>query len=152
WAVSAGGPLTDAGLAIAADDTGNVYVAGYTTGTTDFNAFSHPIHLPGLGGQDAFVAKFAAGSGQCVWAENLGGQYTDAATALAVDHNGHVFVTGSFNANGVGQGTSPAYFGQVVLPNAPLSLYGNAFVARLDAGTGAVQWVTEADSVFAVGS
>jgi hypothetical protein len=151
WAVSAGGPLADAGLSVATDDAGNVYVAGYTNGA-DFNAFSHPIHLAGLGGQDGFVARFAKGTGKCDWVVPLGGQYTDAATALAVDHNGHVFVTGFFNGDGVGQGTSAAYFGQVVLPSAPLSLYGNAFVARLDADTGTVQWVTQADSAFAVGS
>jgi hypothetical protein len=150
-AVSAGGPLADAGLSVATDDAGNVYVAGYTTGPSAFNAFSNPIQLPGLGGQDGFVARFAKGTGKCDWLVPLGGQYTDAATAVAVDHNGHVFVTGFFNGNGVGQGTSPAYFGQVVLPNAPLSLYGNTFVARLDADNGTVQWVTEADSAFAAG-
>ena len=137
FAVSAGGLGADAGLAVATDRAGDVYVAGYISASgATFDAITHGIHLTSSGGQDGFVAKFAKTTGQCLWAESLGGQYDDKATALAVDARGDVYVTGYINSTAslppgtVPPATSPISIGgQVVLPNAATVVGGNAYVA-----------------------
>ena len=72
--------------AVAADNTGNVYVAGYTYGSVDGN--------PGAGGQDAFVIK-VDGGGNVLWARQLGTPATDYATGVSVDFGGNVYVAGT---------------------------------------------------------
>jgi hypothetical protein len=149
FAVGAGGLGADAGLAVATDRAGDVYVAGFISASgANFDAITHEIRLTSSGGQDGFVAKFAKNSGQCLWAESLGGQYDDQATALAVDARGDVYVTGFINRTAqLGTPNSPIEInGQVVLPNAATAYFGNSFVAKLNASDGGVQWVKELDS------
>jgi hypothetical protein len=151
FAQRAGGVGNDVGLAVATDDDGNVYVAGKIQGEVDVSGLNHALHLSGFGEDDAFVASWTP-DGDIRWAKHLGGPYNDQASAIAVDHHGHVYVTGSFNGDGsIYTMPSPATFDQIVLPDAQTSYFGNGFVARMDAATGSVVWVTEADSYAGAG-
>ena len=77
------------GLGVAVDSSGNVYVAGSTTGGLDSNTLT--------GGQDLFVTMYNS-SGSKVRTKQLGvsGAYADA-MGVAVDSNGNVYVAGSTN-------------------------------------------------------
>lgn len=74
----------DAALALAVDASGNVFVAGRTNGAVA-DGLTHG------GGSDAYLMKLDAG-GALVWSKQFGGAGDDAATALAVDDAGNVFV------------------------------------------------------------
>ena len=102
WATFLGGSSTryadDYGTAIATDPQGNIYVTG-STGSHDFSVTSGaPQHRkPGSGFESAFVAAYDRG-GRVRWATYLGGSGDDYATAIATDHLGNVYVTGSTNS------------------------------------------------------
>lgn len=136
--LSASGVGSDAGPSeardVAADAAGNSYVAGYFSGTADFDPGPGTYPLTARGGTDAYVAKYAP-DGSLVWARRMGGDvvtssavYDDWARAVAVDGNGNVYVAGQFNGTGD--------FGGVALTAAGGR---DAFVARLDPN-GQVLW------------
>ena len=111
-----GGFQTAAATAVDAD--GNVYVAGDTDGT-----------LPGqtsAGDSDAFVRKYSA-DGALLWTRQFGTSRSDTARGVAVSAQG-VFVVGD---------TSGVFTGQSGAGSS------DAFLARLDAATGAVQGITQ---------
>jgi hypothetical protein len=87
-----GGSEDDSGRGIAADGSGNAYVAGYTS-STDFptaNALQ-----PEYGGvYDAFVTKLDAAGSALVYSTYLGGSSDDFGNGIAVDASGHAYVTG----------------------------------------------------------
>ncbi len=116
----------DSGAAIAVGVGGDVYVAGLTTGT-NFPVTAAAYKKVAMGQGDAFVTHLDA-SGKVLYSTYLGGSGTDAATGIAVDTSGNVYVTGStasfdFPVSGP---ASQSYHGG----------YGDAFLAKLNpAGT-----------------
>lgn len=81
--------------ASATDASGNVYVAGtYYNSAATFGT----ITLPCEGLQDAFIAKWSPATGQFIWAQRMGGNDGDFATALAVSGT-TVYVTGVSNSS-----------------------------------------------------
>jgi len=87
-----GGSLSDYGTGIAVDDSGNVYVSGYTY-SSDFptqNALQSSLG----GGSDVFVTEFMPGSSALLFSTYLGGSSIDRALAMIVDSNGNIFLTG----------------------------------------------------------
>jgi hypothetical protein len=111
----------DFGHAVAADDSGNVYVAGWSEATwgTPIRAYA--------GDRDAFVAKLSA-SGERMWHTFLGCSSWDEARSVAVSGDGNVYVTG----------TSDASWGT------PISAHAggrDAFAAKLSSD-GLLQWHT----------
>ncbi len=87
-----GGASTDDALAVAFDPAGNLYLAGSVMGEVDFGG--GPLGVA-AGSSDAFVVSLTA-AGAYRWGKRIGGASIDAASGLAVDANGHVYVTGSF--------------------------------------------------------
>src|SRR5262249_9242712 len=97
-----GGSGNDSGNAVAADNSGNVYVAGDTgslgTGTGPFptvpnNAYQHHNN----GAMNAFVAKFnttLSGAPSLVYNTFLRGSTADQALGIAIDNAGDAYVTG----------------------------------------------------------
>ncbi len=86
-----GGSGNDQPTGIAVDDTGSVYVAGYTD-STDF-----PLAMLGslpTGADHVFVAKLDSTGSNLVYADYLGGNAQDYGYALTLDSANEVYVTG----------------------------------------------------------
>ncbi|MDH3892262.1 MAG: SBBP repeat-containing protein [candidate division Zixibacteria bacterium] len=86
-----GGSADDTCWAIAVDNSGMAVVTGGTY-SSDF-----PIETPyqiNQGDQDAFVTKLNSTGDGLIFSTYLGGGSVDRARAIAVDANGHAFVTG----------------------------------------------------------
>jgi hypothetical protein len=86
-----GGKEWDEATGVATDAAGNAFVTGFTR--------SRNFPVAGAGRPrgaivDAFVTKVSASRGRIVWSTELGGVDMDAATAIAVDGAGNVYVTG----------------------------------------------------------
>ncbi|MDI1478385.1 SBBP repeat-containing protein [Polyangium sp. y55x31] len=89
WSKSFGGPNTQLGRGIAADDEGNVFIAGTIWGSADFGGGP----LTSAGWEDMFVAKLDK-DGKHLWSRTFGDQETQEAWDLATDSEGNVVVTG----------------------------------------------------------
>lgn len=85
-----GGSETDEAVAVAMAGDGGVVITGNTT-SPDLPAPNATELFGGV--EDVFVAKFDA-TGQLEFATYLGGDGANFATSMAVDHSGHVVVTG----------------------------------------------------------
>ena len=123
WNTFLGGAQWDDGYAVAADATGNIYVAGMSRGS-----WGTPLS-PYKGQEDAFVAKLNS-SGVLQWNTFLGSATgEDEAYAIAVDDNGYVVVTGA----------STDSWGRPIAAHSEDS--HDVFVARLNP-SGALLWNT----------
>ncbi|MBK8192109.1 MAG: T9SS type A sorting domain-containing protein [Lewinellaceae bacterium] len=82
------------------DASGNVYTAGYYSGTVDFNPGNGIFNLTSAGGinNDIFILKLDA-LGNFVWAKSMGGTTHDEAYSIALDASGNVYSTGYFGAS-----------------------------------------------------
>lgn len=101
WGHAFGGNTTNQGdnieqcFAVAVDANDNVAIAG---------VFSSPVMriqadtLIKMGLMDAFVAKFNS-SGNVLWAKNFGGSFVDDAQDCKFDHEGNLYVTGTFTSS-----------------------------------------------------
>ena len=99
WATYYGGDTADSGSDICTDDSGNLYVTGYTWST------NFPIQiLPGAYNQttyggggyydgDAFILKFNS-SGARLWATYYGGINFDYGNSICTDNSNNFYVTG----------------------------------------------------------
>ena len=96
WAFNLGSGNICNGTALAVDNSGNVYAAGFFDGTIDFDPGGGTSNLTAIGGDDAYVAKYNS-AGQYQWAFNLGNTGDDAVTSLAVTKTGDLFVSGYFS-------------------------------------------------------
>jgi uncharacterized protein (DUF2249 family) len=95
WARRIGGALADYGLGLAVAADGSVCVTGTFQATVDFDPGSGVYNLSSAGDRDAFVAKYSS-SGVLTWACRLGGYSGDGAYDIALDVDGSVYTTGSF--------------------------------------------------------
>ncbi len=86
-----GGSASDKGNAIAADSSGNAYIAGLTT-STNF-PIGGSFQAVNAGGRDAFVTKLNA-AGALVYSTYLGGAGFDQANSIAIDGSGNAYVAG----------------------------------------------------------
>ena len=149
WVRSGGsfGPSgTDLLQSIAADAAGNVVVGGY------FNSAA-PVFgsttLTNRSGNDQFgyqradgvVAGLDAATGAWRWAVPVSGPGSDYCNGVALDGGGEAYVTGAF--------VGPTTFGTRTL-TAPAAY--EAYVARLNAATGAWRWVATAGGRGAKGA
>ena len=130
-----GGALDDRGTGVAIDSSGNAYVTGWT-GSFDFPVVVGPDlgFNSGTQGTDAFVAKVNASGTSLIYCGFIGGGWDDAATGIAVDGSGNAYVCGWTNSMDF-----PALVGPGLTPNANISQYSEAFVAKVNpSGTGLV--------------
>jgi len=119
-----GGTGNDFGNAIAVDASGSAYIAGSTA--SDETTF--PVKVgPALvfnGLTDAFVAKVRPDGSGLVYAGYVGGADFDAASAIAVDSSGNVYIAGSTFSD---QSTFPVTVGPDLIQGGSV----DAFVAKL---------------------
>ncbi|MGE0716270.1 MAG: Ig-like domain-containing protein [Alphaproteobacteria bacterium] len=132
---SYGSSGTETADAVAIDAGGNVVVAGWFSGTVDFDPAVSTAELVGTGGfRDHFVAKYDAG-GSLLWYTGSGASTAEeSALAVAGDGFGNVFVGGEFKGTvdfDPGPGTALAVN--------PFADAGH-FLAKYDSD-GGLQWV-----------
>lgn len=91
-----GGDLNDYLIAIAFDETGNVWFTGQTDddASNDFPTTANALNTTHNGLGDIYIAQMAADGSQLLYSTLLGGTGDDAAWALALDAVGNVWVTG----------------------------------------------------------
>src|SRR5579863_2556057 len=91
WIVEVDGSGSDQLAGLAADAQGNIYLAG-TTQSPNFH-LKAAVQNHFAGGSDVFVTKLDA-AGNIVYSTYFGGSGVDVATAMTVDAQGNVYVTG----------------------------------------------------------
>jgi hypothetical protein len=111
WVRQFGGPNADGARSVAADDTGNVYVAGVIGG--------QDLGGPAIegGSFDAYLRKLGP-NGLTIWTRQFGSSGDDAADSVAVDGAGNVYVAGSVGG---------------ALPNQTALGFWDVFVRKYDA-------------------
>ncbi|MDB6123182.1 MAG: Conserved repeat domain protein [Pedosphaera sp.] len=129
WEQKGGGIKSDIGNAIAADRSGNVYVAGNFQSLAYFNTnsivdnatnFTLPNAVATFDG-DIFIAKYSS-SGSPLWIRSGGSRGQDSVTGLAVDAGGNAYLAGSI--------AGTAAFGSSIATNSGDS---DAYIAVYDA-------------------
>ena len=109
WAVaSRGASGSNAEIhGVAVDGSGHVDLAGFFSGTVDFDPSASTTNLTSAGSVDALIWKLDA-SGHFVWGRSYGSTDYDSATAIAVDASGNLYATGGFTGTvDFGIGASP---------------------------------------------
>ncbi|GIV33570.1 MAG: lipoprotein [Chitinophagales bacterium] len=110
------------------DDSGNIYLIGYFSGTIDFGG---GILTGQAGSRDFYVAKMDE-NGQHIWSKRFGGAGDDNGNSIRVNGSGTaIAICGSFQES--------MTLGSSLLISNASSGYSNAFVALLN-GNGDVQW------------
>jgi len=88
--------INDRGLEVArsvsTDDSGNIYVAGSTTGGWIYDTWGYLIRFYGY--SDVYVVKFD-NSGEFIWYTGFGASYVDTAESITVDNSGNLYVVGT---------------------------------------------------------
>ena len=85
WTRQRGSNDWDYGRALQLDDSGSIYIAGYTGGSLDGNKNS--------GGYDFFLMKLNS-VGSWMWTQQRGSSFWDYARALRIDAGGNILVAG----------------------------------------------------------
>jgi len=125
------GTLSNSGIAIAVDSSGNIYTTGSFIGTVDFDPGDGTTNLTSAGANDAFVSKLNS-SGELIWAKSFGGASIDVGYSIAVDSSGNVYTTGLF------EGTADFDPGTGIT-NLTSAGYRDVFVSKLNS-SGALLW------------
>lgn len=113
------------GAVVAADDLGGTYVAGSVFGDCfPMKPGAFQEHAP-AGIQHGFVAKVSPDGTRSEWATYIGGDSATSCSAVAVDAQGNVVVTGTSRA-------SDLPFGDGFQPAPRETSAGDVFVAMLD--------------------
>ncbi|MGA3043131.1 MAG: SBBP repeat-containing protein, partial [Bryobacteraceae bacterium] len=94
-----GGGYTDVGGGIAVDSLGNAYVTGFTS-SPNFPITAGAPQSSNNGLVNAFVAKVNTAGTALVYSTYLGGSGSFWGRAIAVDHAGNAYVTGTASASG----------------------------------------------------
>jgi hypothetical protein len=94
WARSFGDVFPDSGVALATDQTGDVFVTGYyNSASIDFGCGAL---TKAAGNADGFLAKLSGASGACKWSKAFSGPGDKGSRGVAVDKDGNVVVAGVF--------------------------------------------------------
>ncbi len=97
WIHSFGNYENDAGLSVAVDSIGNVFISGYFADTIDFD--------PGVGVSNLISHKWYSGtfickydpSGNFLWARQIGSRGIYFITSMSASNNGNVYLFGKFS-------------------------------------------------------
>lgn len=95
WAKGIQGPGTQNARSITCGGSGDIYVHGSFSGTTDFDPSEDEFALTSAGGNDAFLCKYDT-VGTLIWAKRFGSAGNEGAEVVLSDRQGHLFITGSY--------------------------------------------------------
>ena len=95
WAGDMGGKSDDYGTSVFIAPSGNIYLAGYFLGTSDFDPVDTTAFNLTASDQDIFVEKFDK-SHNFVWAKAMGGPQFDYGISMCLDEKENVYTTGLF--------------------------------------------------------
>ena len=84
----------DHASALAADNSGNIYMTGYFSGLANFGQ----IELKNVGSEDIFLLKITS-DGNEIWAKQTGGKGNERGHSLILNAAGDIYVCGEFNAD-----------------------------------------------------
>jgi len=131
WGTYYGGANDEDGWQIITDDSGNVYITGFTTSDSGIaTPGAHQDSLSGL--EDAFLAKFNS-AGAILWATYYGGiGYTNGA-GVTIDGSNNVYIIGTTTSSS-GIATPGAY--QTGYDDS-----GDVFLAKFNS-SGVILWAT----------
>lgn len=119
------------------DAAGNIYCAGFFTGTVDFNPGVGEFELTSAGGADAFIVKLNA-DGTFGWAKKFTGSSNVSAHSVMLDAAGNITLCGVFEGTVDFDPTANT-------SNVTSISYSDMFVAKLDAA-GDLIWVKQIGS------
>ncbi|MDJ1483755.1 SBBP repeat-containing protein [Cytophagaceae bacterium YF14B1] len=94
WAKRAGGNGGDIGQSLTTDISGNVFLTGRFSNTSNFGG----INLTSLGSFDGFIAKYTP-DGSVTWAQKVGSPNADFGQGIVVDAGGNCFIAGQYSGN-----------------------------------------------------
>lgn len=96
WAKQIAGPKMQKCNSLDVDPTGNVYVVGASTDTTDLDPGTGlTLHVAASVTDDMFLVKLDS-AGTFVWGFGLGAGYADRAAAVQIDPSGNILLGGTF--------------------------------------------------------
>ncbi|SDS04542.1 Por secretion system C-terminal sorting domain-containing protein [Polaribacter sp. KT25b] len=95
WGKSFGGLGSDIPYSVKTDSNNNIYIVGYFSSTVDFDSSNEIYNLTSNGDKDIFVVKVDS-EGNFIWAKSFGGLGFDAASALKIDSNDNLYISGWF--------------------------------------------------------
>lgn len=124
WSVRIGNASEERVTDIALDDSGDIYLSGYFSGSTNLGTGA----LASAGAVDGFVAKVRGSDGTTAWSFRVGGAATDYAYRITTVGT-RVVVTGEF--------TGTAEFGGTALTSAGAA---DIFLAGYSTAAGAHAW------------
>jgi hypothetical protein len=122
-----GGTGREFGNAIAVDNFGNAYVAGFTDSTN--LPTMNPLQPALSGTSDGFVTKFNQSGSALQYSTYLGGSNFDEASSIAVNAQGNAYITGV-----TGSLNFPTLDALLPMPNDPSPFPQNGFFSKLNAG------------------
>jgi hypothetical protein len=128
-----GGSGMDAGLGIAVDPVGNVYIAGRTESTQAAFPVTVGPDPTDNGGDDAFVARVNDASTSLDYCGYIGGSGLDQSAGIAIDAAGNAYITGRTDS-------TEATFPVTVGPDLTLNGADDAFVAKVNAAGTALDY------------
>ncbi|MBL7901315.1 MAG: SBBP repeat-containing protein [Bacteroidia bacterium] len=120
WGTYFGGTWDEIAYGCKVDNSGDVYITGYSSSPTTTDVATPGAHQTTLGGNsDAFLAKFNT-SGVLQWSTYYGGAENDLSFVCTTDGSGNVYIagasastlniaTGGAHQNAFGGGTSDAF-------------------------------------------
>ncbi len=89
WSRAIGTYKNEMGTSLITDNSGNIFIAGHTTGDLDENDFDKT---------DMFVAKYDS-EGNCIWKKQFGSSEDDYGLSITVDIEENLLITGSTTGN-----------------------------------------------------
>ncbi len=134
WVRTWGEAALDQGLAVAVDDSDNVYVCGVFLGTVDFDPGPGVANSHDNGDRDAFLLKLGSNGGY-QWVRTWGGSGFDSAKSVACGSEGSVYVIGDC-------GSPTVDFSAGQLPNGYMKTSNgdfDAFITKFNTD-GGFQW------------
>ncbi len=120
----------------------NLYLTGYFSGMTytssdAFTALAPSLTLSGLGGYDAFIAKYNS-AGKVLWVNRIVGTSDDVGYGIATDTENAVYIAGTFSSVPINVYASNTTSVLYSMPNTVAGTH--IFIAKYDAN-GTAQWI-----------